>query len=124
MYRSYTSEGFLRTPPLPLATTATANRVGGMASATRPFAEEVVSLLSERGMSQRALARATGVNQAHLSRVLSGRNPPSLVLIASVTEALELAPDYFIESQLATISERLAWDAPLRDRVYKLVTGS
>jgi transcriptional regulator with XRE-family HTH domain len=104
--------------------TGTPNRVLTMPGARRPFADEVVSLLSERGMSQRALERATGFNQAHLSRVLAGQKPPSPGLIAAVAEALELAPDYFIESQLALISDRLAGDASLRDRVYRLVKSA
>jgi transcriptional regulator with XRE-family HTH domain len=90
--------------------------------AEAPFVEEATRLLAERGLSQRALGRRIGINQAHVSRILSGQTVPTLAMIDAIAAALELPADYFVESQLRTIAKILGSDPRLRRRVYQQVT--
>jgi transcriptional regulator with XRE-family HTH domain len=78
------------------------------------------TLLIERGMSQRALARSIGINQSHISRVLaeSPKLPPSRQLCGQIAEALDLPPDYFVEYREAAAIEAIKNDADLRERIY------
>ena len=89
--------------------------------ATAPFAIELSGLLAELGVSQRALGRRIHVNQAHLSRILGGQTVPTVVMIDTIAAALDLPPDYFIESQLRTISAELQTNDQLRHEVYRRV---
>ena len=82
--------------------------------------ERLPQLLLERGMSIRALARAVGVNQSHLSRVLGaeGSRPASRELAAALATALDLPTDYFPEFRRGVVIEALDADQHLRDRIY------
>ncbi len=52
------------------------------------FGGEVRRLMAERGMSLRALARASSYDPSYLSKVLAGRKPPSPYLAARLDDAL------------------------------------
>jgi anti-sigma regulatory factor (Ser/Thr protein kinase) len=56
--------------------------------AERTFRECARSLMAERGISLRSLAKITHYDKGHLSRVLNGHKPPSPQLIARVDHAL------------------------------------
>jgi transcriptional regulator with XRE-family HTH domain len=90
----------------------------------RPFVEEVPDLLTERGMSLRALSTAAGVDPGHLSRVLrrSAYKTPSADLTARVAEALDLPVDYFPEYREALVVRRVQQDATLREQLYRRLT--
>jgi len=76
---------------------------------TSSFRATVPRLLRERRMSLRALARAVGVDVAHLSRTLrAGARPPTAALTERVAAALDLPPHYFPE---------------LTDRVFDTLIG-
>src|ERR1043166_1453729 len=90
-------------------------------AATLPFHQELARIMSERGVGQRELERRVGISQAHVSRVLSGKNPPSAALIPAGSKALELPADYFIEAQLSRIIEVLRTDPALRSKVYRMI---
>jgi transcriptional regulator with XRE-family HTH domain len=67
-------------------------------SSQLPFAEAVTELLGERGWTQRDLARATGVDPAHICRLLGSTvTSVSPALLRRVADAFELAPDFFLE---------------------------
>jgi transcriptional regulator with XRE-family HTH domain len=85
------------------------------------FADEVPRLLRERGLSIRALARASGVTDAHLSRVLRGANYKSASpdLARRVAVALNLPKDYFPEYREGFVIDRIKRDPKLRDRLYE-----
>lgn len=87
----------------------------------RPFAEELVRLLAERGLSQRKLAQMIDLNPSHLSRVLRGADQtrPSTDLIRRIGQALNLPSGYFAELREAAVVERIKRDPKLRDRLYK-----
>ncbi|MGH9299088.1 MAG: helix-turn-helix domain-containing protein [Acidimicrobiales bacterium] len=93
------------------------------ARTSKPFEEEVPALLEERGISLRALGRAAGVGDDHLSRVIRGargkRATPGLA--RRVALALDLPEDYFVEARLDFVIEQLADRTELLDEVYDLV---
>ena len=89
------------------------------------FADELPSLLTERGLSQRKLAQMIDLNPSHLSRVLRGadRSRPSAVLISRIAKALDLPAGYFPELREAAVIERLRSDPELRDGLYDQLTS-
>ena len=54
----------------------------------RTFREYARSLMAERGISLRRLAKIISYDQGYLSRVLNGHRPPSRRLVARVDDAL------------------------------------
>jgi transcriptional regulator with XRE-family HTH domain len=78
------------------------------------------NLMAERGLSMRELARRVQVDQAHLSRIISGPEPKpaSGRLAARVAEALDLPAEYFPEARRARVIELIDEDPDLRDRLY------
>jgi transcriptional regulator with XRE-family HTH domain len=86
----------------------------------RPFIEELPLLLEAREMSLRALSRAAGVSDAHLSRVLRkvGYKTPSADLTGRVALALGLPADYFPEYREGVILQTIRGDPSLRDKLY------
>ena len=95
-----------------------------MASRTsKPFAEAVPELLAEREMSLRALGRAAGVGDDHLSRVLRGARGkrPTPELARRVAEALDLPNEYFAEARLDFVVGQLTQRPTLLDEVYDML---
>lgn len=89
--------------------------------ADKPFREQVTKLLRDRGMSIRALGRAIDVNQAHLSRVLAGREgkKPSRELMHRTAAALSVEPEQFPEYRAAVVIAAVEQDPDLRDRLFR-----
>jgi transcriptional regulator with XRE-family HTH domain len=91
----------------------------------RPFIEELPTLLNQRRLSLRALAREAKVTDAHLSRLLRGigyRTKPSANLAHRVALALALPPDYFREYREALVIEQVKNDPKLREELYDRLT--
>jgi transcriptional regulator with XRE-family HTH domain len=95
------------------------------AQTDRPFAEELPSLLAERGLSQRKLAQMVDLNPSHLSRVVRGadRTRPSTELIRRIADALDLPAGYFPELREAVVFAKLKTDPELRDELYDRLTS-
>ena len=91
----------------------------------RPYVEEVPRLLSERGLSIRALARLVGVTSAHLSRVLRHANykTVSADLARRTAIALGLPADYFPEAREGAVVDLIKNNPRLRDRLYDELHG-
>jgi transcriptional regulator with XRE-family HTH domain len=85
-----------------------------------PFPDAVKTLLAERSISLRALARQADIDVAHLSRLLSGAYPrdPSDELVARVARAFDLPAEYFAEARTTSVVEKVKADPKLRDRLY------
>ena len=64
-----------------------------------PFGDELTALLSERGLSQSAIERTTGVSHGHLSMVMRGQRGlgPTDELVERLAVALEVEPDTFAD---------------------------
>jgi transcriptional regulator with XRE-family HTH domain len=79
----------------------------------QPFGETVRALMQARGMTYRALARATreqdgrGLTHAHINMLVNGRDKPSLRAMELIAHACEVQPEYFAEYRLATAMREL-----------------
>jgi transcriptional regulator with XRE-family HTH domain len=86
---------------------------------SEPLEQAVKGLLASKGWSLRRLAAEVGVDVAHLSRTLySGTKRPSTELLARVSAALGVPPDYFAEVREAVVVGAVRDDPRLRDDVY------
>jgi transcriptional regulator with XRE-family HTH domain len=92
---------------------------------TRSFTDELPELLRDRDISLRALAQMVGVGDDHLSRVVRGARDKRVTgeLARRVALALNLPEDYFPETRMEFIVERLGEHPMLRDRVYDQLHG-
>lgn len=89
-----------------------------------PLADELPRLLQEKGLTLRGLARAAGVDHAHLSRLIRHRGQrPSADLAERIAEALELPRGFFPESREAVVVEEVRRNADLRDELYDRLTA-
>jgi transcriptional regulator with XRE-family HTH domain len=86
--------------------------------AQEPLGKALPTLLAERGMSLRALARRMAISPSHLSRVVRGEKSATHELIRRITRALDLPAGYFVESREQAILEGIRRDGQLRDRLY------
>jgi transcriptional regulator with XRE-family HTH domain len=87
----------------------------------QPFPEELSRLLTERGMSIRALAREVDVSDAHLSKILRRQSykTVSADLAERVAAALGLGVGYFKEAREGFVMDQIKADPELRDRLYR-----
>lgn len=60
-----------------------------------PFAEAFAAALA--GRSQREFAETCGLNQATISRLLTGKTPPSVEHMERIATTLQLPPTFFAE---------------------------
>lgn len=61
------------------------------------FAEAVKEKMQERGMNAKALSVASGVNEAYVSRILSGSiKDPAFAKAVAIMSALEVDIDDFV----------------------------
>ena len=60
-----------------------------------PFPQAFATALGTR--SQRAFAASVGFNQATVSRLLSGKTPPTVQMIERIAHTLNVRPTYFAE---------------------------
>jgi transcriptional regulator with XRE-family HTH domain len=81
----------------------------------KPFGEVLTTLLAEREMSARELARRAGgmsPGGGTISHYTKGYINPDFEAIERVAHALEVPADYFAEHRLETIRRQLNWRAP------------
>jgi hypothetical protein len=89
------------------------------------FAERLPALVANSDrFSLRGLGRELGVDHAHLSRIVAGRQKASLGLIVAVCRLLGVSPYDMPEVREATVAERIARDAHMRDRLFIEVLNS
>ena len=84
------------------------------------FATALVPLLSQAGLSMRALATELGLNVSHISQITgaSTRRTVSPDLARRVARVLDLPEDYFPEVREAAVIAAVQADGSLRDRIY------
>jgi transcriptional regulator with XRE-family HTH domain len=90
-----------------------------------PFRDAVGDLMFERGWSQRDLADAVGVDPAHVSRLLKRgtRLRATPQLLARVTRALEVEPEFFTENREWCVLEAVRRNPSLRERLFARVVA-
>jgi transcriptional regulator with XRE-family HTH domain len=80
---------------------------------SQPFGDALRTLMSERGLSYRALAEAIskfdqqGITHAHLNMLANGHDKPSMRAMELIARACEVSPEFFAEYRLAVAMRAL-----------------
>jgi transcriptional regulator with XRE-family HTH domain len=87
---------------------------------TEPFGPTVERLMTETGVTYRALADKTKLSAGYLNHLVHGNRPvPSNDVVKTLAGALGVEPEHFREYRLRVITERLESMPDLIDRLYK-----
>lgn len=66
----------------------------------KTFGETLVACMGERGMTQKELAKRSGVYQSYISRLVTGAlADPTFTKACALIKALGMTPDEFAEAQ-------------------------
>jgi transcriptional regulator with XRE-family HTH domain len=77
-------------------------------------------LMSETGLTYRALADKTELSAGYLNHIVHGNRPvPANEVIARIAVSLGVEPEHFREYRIRVITERLEAMPELIDRLYK-----
>ncbi len=90
-----------------------------------PFGTAITHLMTDRNVTYRALASATGLSAGYLNHLVHGNRPvPSEDVIERLAEALGVEPAYFREVRIRVISEGLEQHPELVDRLYRRLSNA
>ena len=85
-----------------------------------PFGATIERLMTENGITYRALAAKTRLSAGYLNHLVHGNRPvPSNEVVESLADALGVEPEHFREYRLRVITERLEQMPELIDRLYR-----
>ncbi len=85
-----------------------------------PFGATVERLMTETGVTYRALADKTNLSAGYLNHLVHGNRPvPSNDVVQKLAGALGVEPEHFREYRLRVITERLEAMPDLIDRLYR-----
>ncbi len=85
-----------------------------------PFGPTLERLLSERGLTYRALAQKTDLSAGYLNHLVHGNRPvPSNEVVETLAGALDVEAEHFREYRLRVITQRLEEMPELIDRLYR-----
>ncbi len=82
------------------------------------FPESLSSLLAERGMSPRKLARKMRIAASSLHAAIDGRREPTRGVLELAARTLHVPPQYFLEYRLTTVIDALARDPARADALF------
>ena len=91
----------------------------------RQFSEEafgptVERLMTETGVTYRALAEKTNLSAGYLNHLVHGNRPvPSNEVVETLAQALGVEPAHFREYRLRVITDRLEAMPDMIDKLYK-----
>ena len=86
---------------------------------TDPFGPTVERLMTETGVTYRALADKTNLSAGYLNHLVHGTRPvPSNDVVETLAAALGVEPEHFREYRLRVITQRLEEMPELIDRLY------
>jgi len=83
-----------------------------------PLGPSVWRLLDEHEMTQQELAEGIGMAQSALSRAMNGHERFSVELLETIAQALDAAPEIFVEYRLALIDEWLRQHPARTDELF------
>ena len=85
-----------------------------------PFGETIERLMSENGVTYRALASQTKLSAGYLNHLVHGNRPvPSNDVVETLADALGVEAEHFREYRLRVITDRLEAMPEMIDRLYK-----
>ncbi len=77
-------------------------------------------LMTETGLTYRALAEKTDLSAGYLNHIVHGNRPvPSNDVLARLAEAFGVNPEHFREYRIRVITDKLEQMPDLVDRLYK-----
>ena len=77
-------------------------------------------LMTETGLTYRALAEKTDLSAGYLNHIVHGNRPvPSNDVLARLAEAFGVKPEHFREYRIRVITNKLEQLPDLVDRLYK-----
>jgi transcriptional regulator with XRE-family HTH domain len=89
-----------------------------------PFGLTVENLMTETGITYRALADKTKLSAGYLNHLVHGNRPvPSDKVVGTLAKALGVEPEHFREYRLRVITRKLESMPDLIDRLYKRYGG-
>ena len=92
--------------------------------AAEPFGPAGERLMTESGVTSRALAAKTNLSAGYLNHLVHGNRPvPSNDVVEILAHALDVDPEFFREYRLRVITEKLEAMPDLVDRLYKRLNG-
>ncbi len=95
------------------------NLVGDAKFSEEPLGPTVWRLLGEHELTQQELAEGVGLAQSSLSRAMNGHERPSIELLETIAQALDVAPEIFVEYRLALIDEWLRQHPGRTDELFE-----
>lgn len=85
----------------------------------QPFGPTIERLMTETGLTYRALADKTSLSAGYLNHIVHGNRPvPSNDVISRLAKALGVKPEHFREYRIRVITDRLERTPDLIDRLY------
>ena len=85
-----------------------------------PFGPTVERLMTEIGVTYRALAEKTNLSAGYLNHLVHGNRPvPSNEVVETLAAALGVDPAHFREYRLRVITDRLEAMPEMIDRLYR-----
>jgi transcriptional regulator with XRE-family HTH domain len=85
-----------------------------------PFGPALERLMTDTGVTYRALADRTDLSAGYLNHLVHGNRPvPSNEVIERLASALDVEPEHFLEYRLRVITTRLEQLPDLVDRLYR-----
>lgn len=88
-----------------------------------PFPQALKALMAERSVSLREIARLSGIDAAHLSRMMHGLKTPNVAALSRIAKSLDLPDDYFIEVRAARVHEWFLKHPSELDDAYRRSIG-
>jgi transcriptional regulator with XRE-family HTH domain len=87
---------------------------------TDSLGQTIEKLMTETGLTYRALADKTNLSAGYLNHIVHGNRPvPSNEVLARLAKAFGVKPEHFREYRIRFITEKLEKMPDLVDRLYK-----
>ena len=87
---------------------------------SEPLGPTIERLMTETGITYRALADKTSLSAGYLNHIVHGNRPvPSNDVIARIADSLGVEPEHFREYRIRVITDKLEAMPELIDRLYK-----
>ena len=91
---------------------------------SEPLGPTIERLMTETGITYRALADKTSLSAGYLNHIVHGSRPvPSNDVIAKLAKGLSVEPEHFLEYRIRVITDGLEKMPDLVDRLYRRLRG-
>jgi transcriptional regulator with XRE-family HTH domain len=92
--------------------------------AKEPLTEALPALMTARKITFRDLATASGISAGYLNHIAHGnRETPNDDILGRIAAALDVEPDYFLETRIRAIAMAMEENPALVNRLYRQVAA-